>query len=282
MANDILITGLPRAGTTLVVSLLNRLDDVVALHEPIEFMGRPFDRARIYEATIAPYLAATREQILVTRRVRTRITGAEQDDNPYGTDRNDAGLRTSRARLGWISVDKPLSADFLLAAKHPMAFTAVLDRLVGRIPVYAMVRNPLALLGSWASVEGGFNRGRIPVAELLNTEIRQRLAGIDDVIDRQLTILDWMFSQYARYLSREKIITYEELVRSRGSALGVIAPRAVTLALGLESRNDNALYDPVAMLKAANRLMSASGAMWDFYSLADVRALAEQIADRMP
>ena len=280
MANDALITGLPRAGTTLVVSLLNRLDDVVALHEPIEFMTGPLDRARIWDALLAPFLESTRAQILATRRVRTRIIDAENDDNPYGNDRNEAGLRTSRARLDWVAIEKPLTPAFLLAVKHPMAFTATLDRLVDALPVYAVVRNPLALLASWTSVDAAFNLGRIPVAESLNAEIHGRLARLTDAVDRQLAILDWMFGQYARHLPSDRIIFYEDLVNSRGRALRVVAKAAETLDVPLASRNDNALYGRSAMLRLADRLLCASGAMWDFYSPADVRELAERVMDR--
>jgi hypothetical protein len=281
MANDVLITGLPRAGTTLVVSLLNRLDDVVALHEPIEFLQAPLERERAYDALIAPFLASTRAQILAARKARARII-AGRDDNPYGDDRNESGLRTSRTRVDWVSIDKPLTPDFLLAVKHPMAFTALVDDLVARLPVYAVVRNPLALLASWASVEAAFNLGRIPVAESLNAEIHQRLAGLDGIVERQLAILDWMFGQYARHLPRDRIIFYEDLVSSRGSALSVVSARAGALDVPLESRNDNTLYDRSAMLGIADRLLSAPGAMWDFYSRADVEALAGRVARGAP
>src|SRR5947199_3899761 len=33
---NVLITGIPRSGTTLVCSLLNKVPDVVALHEPMD------------------------------------------------------------------------------------------------------------------------------------------------------------------------------------------------------------------------------------------------------
>jgi len=48
-----------------------------------------------------------------------------------------------------IEVDKQLSPDFLLVMKHNSAFAGVLDRLVRRLPVYAVVRNPLSILSSW-------------------------------------------------------------------------------------------------------------------------------------
>lgn len=35
--NNIILTGLPRSGTTLSVHLLNKLPNTVGLHEPIKF-----------------------------------------------------------------------------------------------------------------------------------------------------------------------------------------------------------------------------------------------------
>jgi hypothetical protein len=34
--NDVVLTGLPRSGTTLTCHLLNKLPDTVALHEPMQ------------------------------------------------------------------------------------------------------------------------------------------------------------------------------------------------------------------------------------------------------
>jgi len=278
MANDVLITGLPRSGTTLVVSLLNRLDDVVALHEPMDFSETPLAGLRPFDEALAPYLEQTRTLILTDGRVQTRVIEGKEDDNPYGADRDDTGLRTSRARRAWANVDKALTPDFLLAIKHPMAFTAILDQIVGRLPVFAVVRNPLALLASWASVAGNFNRGRIPVAEALNPEIRQRLGELDDVVDRQLAILDWMFSQYLHHVPRRQIIVYEDLIASRGRALGVVAARASNLDVPLEPRNENPLYDKTAISRVADRLLAMPGPVWEFYSRGDVQMLAERFA----
>ena len=37
--SDIILTGVPRAGTTLAYRLLNGLESLVALNEPIDFAG---------------------------------------------------------------------------------------------------------------------------------------------------------------------------------------------------------------------------------------------------
>src|SRR5687767_7958241 len=114
MARNALITGLPRSGTTLVVALLNRLDDVVALHEPMNFSESPLSGSTPYDSAIAPFLKQTRSQILKERRVRTRLLG-DGTDNPYGSERNERGLRTSKVKLGSMPIEKDLSEDFLLA-----------------------------------------------------------------------------------------------------------------------------------------------------------------------
>ena len=71
----LLLTGLPRSGTTLVCSLLNRLPDTVALAEPnIVDLHGDGDRA-VWE--IAAFVAMTRAVALETGRVPSRaIRGA--------------------------------------------------------------------------------------------------------------------------------------------------------------------------------------------------------------
>lgn len=273
---NVVLTGLPRSGTTLAVSLLNRLDDVVALHEPIDFSVRPLSGPSPWQSAVEPYFAEARRSILSEKRIETRVfEGGE--DNPFGAARDAAGLRTSKTWIAPVAITKPLTPDFTLVVKHPMAFTAVVDKLVPHVPVFAIIRNPLALLASWASVDGNFNRGRIPVAESLNDEIRTRLAACGDVLARQLVIIDWMFSQYARYLRPTSLIRYEDVVKSRGRALAVISDNAARLDAPLEERNANHLYDPATMLRCAEALLKHDGAQWQYYTRAAVEELASQI-----
>jgi broad-specificity NMP kinase len=63
---NVLITGTPRSGTTLVCSLLNKLPDIVALHEPMnvfDFVSRSDDEiAHMIDKFCAESRKSLREQ----------------------------------------------------------------------------------------------------------------------------------------------------------------------------------------------------------------------------
>ena len=159
-------------------------------------------------------------------------------------------------------------------AKHPAPFTALLETLVERFPVYGVIRNPLAILSSWQTVPFPVSRGHVTaVAERLDPKLGTSLAGIEDRLDRLFHLLDWFFDKYTRLLPEERIVRYESMIASRGAALSAITERAATLDEPLESRNRAAVYDADAMTKLGERLLESDGPYWRFYTKDDVRGL---------
>ena len=72
---NVLITGTPRSGTTLVCSLLNKLPDIVALHEPMnvfDFVGRGGEEtAKMIEKFCAESRKSLHEQGFAISMVRS-------------------------------------------------------------------------------------------------------------------------------------------------------------------------------------------------------------------
>jgi hypothetical protein len=211
------------------------------------------------------------------KRAISRNVGGAVTDNPYGKDQSDAGLRQSIVSRGGIVIDKKLSQDFMLLIKHNSAFTAVLEGLVKRFPVYAVVRNPLATLASWSSVDANERSGHAGGAERLDADLRANLAAIDDDLDRQIYLLGWFHGQFRRYLPEWSIIRYESIVESGGSALSVVRPEAEDLSEPMESRNKNKLYDYQSMLRIGERLLNSEGAYWEFYAKESVERLLNEL-----
>ena len=79
MNRNLIITGIPRSGSTLACSLLNRLPDVVALNETMnigELLALPDAESRV--RAIADYFAETRRTIDRTGKVpQLRVAGSE-------------------------------------------------------------------------------------------------------------------------------------------------------------------------------------------------------------
>jgi hypothetical protein len=291
-----LVTGLPRSGTTLTCELLNRLDDVVALDEPMvgdelaaphapSLLGRV--RARWAHTpervpnddvcdNIEAFALAMRRSLLsegtaVSKHVDGQIRGTKVPDRRPGS-----GLRTRMAYKGVIRVDKQLAPDFLLVMKHNSAFAGVVDRLVRRLPVYAIVRNPLSVLSSWQTVPFPIQRGHANLAERFDPQLARDLEATPDRLDRQFHLLAWFFGRFRAHLPAHAVIRYEDIVASGGGALAVIAPSADRLHEPLRSRNAADVYDRDEMNRIAERLLATDGPWWDLYSRASVEDLVAQ------
>jgi len=279
---NVLITGTPRSGTTLLCSLLNKLPDTVALHEPMnvwEFPSCP-DANAIAEV-IETFCAETRKSLHEHGFAMSKHVGGHIPDNVAAEQVNRSGTRLRHTEHGPVFVEKPLSQNFVLAIKHPVAFSALLETLTQRFECFAIIRNPLATLASWNSLAWlNVRQGHAPIGEKLDSQLHRDLAAEPDAIERQLHILEWFYTRFRRILPERAIIKYEDLVASRGRELAKFFPGAVNFDENLSSKNVNKFYNRALMVDLGERLLRRTGVMWDFYSKRDVEALiAEASSD---
>lgn len=291
MAANVLITGLPRAGTTLTTELLGGLPDCVAVDEPMD-MGRllqgaeqlqPGTRWRLRRPTpkrvvdrdraadnVVRYCDESRDSLLrdgtvVSKHVDGGVRGSKVAD-----ELTPDGKRTRLARRGVIHIERPLTPDFTLFVKHNSAFTGILPQLKARMPIFAIVRNPLAILASWNTVPFAVGRGHATLAERLDPDLKRELARRADLFDRQIYLLDWFFDRFVQYLGSANTIRYEDIISSEGAALSVVHPAAANVRAGLTSRNQARVYDPELMKVLGDRLLVADGPYWSYYEREDV------------
>ena len=272
---NVLITGTPRSGTTLVCSLLNKLPDTVALHEPMnvwEFPNLPHPQA-ITEA-IEEFCVKSRRSLKEDGIATSTHVAGEIRDNIAAGRPSRSGSRRRQGERGRVFIDKPLSDNFALAIKHPVAFTAVLELLSKRFECFAIIRNPLATLASWNSLEWiNVKNGHVPIGEKLDPDLQQLLASTPDCTERQLHILEWFYQRFVDFLPPESVIKYEDVVSSRGRELVKLIPAAATLDEPLTSRNLNKFYDSALMVTLGEKLLARESIIWNLYSKADVEQL---------
>ncbi len=278
MNRNLIITGIPRSGSTLACSLLNRLPDVVALNETMnvgELLALPDAESRV--RAIADYFAETRRTIDRTGKVpQLRVAGSE--GNMFLPEAS-TGRKSAKRGSAMVDVGKVLPAGYWLALKHLNAFAALLPELQQRFDCLALVRNPLATLASWHTLAHPMERGHMPVAEALDEGLAQRLAGIDEGRERRLALLDWYYRRFTDSLGAERIQRYEDIMATNGGCLAQVLPSASDLPIvvrePLESRNESLLYGAAAEAKAdAEALLEDRGhACWRVYEQADVKAL---------
>lgn len=282
--NDVLLTGLPRSGTTLSCELLNLVPGTVALDEPMSWddLAAGVDPGLLAPAqacaNVALFMARTRQSVLtqgaaVTKHVGGKVTGKKISDQS-----GESGTRVGLAERGVVTIDKELGSDFTLVVKHVAGFTALLDQLSQRFPVFALVRNPLAVLNSWQTVPLPIREGHVVIGEALDTSLADRLATVEDRLERQFLLLDWFFGRFRDLLPESAIIRYEDLVAEGGRTLAGISPGATDLAVALRSRNHNpSVYDQAATAALGARLLDRDGAWWAFYPPDSVRRLLDEL-----
>lgn len=230
-----LLTGIPRGGTSVCTRLLAELPDTVALSEPLQnsdFTDCPDPTSAA--ARIAERLAQIRRQVVEEGTAPALNVSGQLSDQRVEAPGGNAGLRRPQGHVSDIPVAASLSGDFRLVVKQNALFTALLGELRKHFHCLALVRNPLEVLASWQTVDLPVNRGRLPAGERYDAALSGALDATENVLERQLLILDWFFARYRESLPGERILRFEQ-VRESGAqvlaeALGIEGPAAEPLA----------------------------------------------------
>lgn len=272
--HDTALTGVPRGGTTLACRLLGEAVDSVALFEPMPVDELPLPADAACDAVL-DYFRGVRARIRRERRAPSRLHAGQVPDNPY-TDRGPNTGRAWRVEPGEMVVAKPLTEHFHLLIKHNAAFMALLPLLTRRMPVLGVLRNPLAVLCSWHSVDLPVSHGRLPAGERLDPVLAQRLAAIPDVPTRQLLIIDWCFERLLRWLPPERLLRYEDIVADGGTSL-LAAAGLVGVPADLRNRNASPQCERDQVARQAEALLRHGGPGVDAYGSTSIEALATAI-----
>lgn len=274
--NNIILVGLPRAGTTLTCHLINKLPDAVALNEPMQpstFKGINSSQA---VSKVKQFYIDQRKSLLENGTAVSKTHGGQVPDNPLRGMDSNTGTRTRIIDSSVLEVKKELPNDFTLVVKHNAFFAAILAELANSFSCFAVVRNPLSVLLSWNSVEFPVSNGYAPAAENFDKKLEKMLRSEDDKITRQIDLLSWYYNKIYKYVPESNVMKYEEIISSGGSALRKIVPSAVKLNEPLKSKNKNPVYDTSLKPMLAKRLLEISkGGYLHYYSKDSVKEMLE-------
>lgn len=276
LSRFIVLTGLPRSGTSMLCRMLTQVDDVVALNEGLVLghLSSPQD--------IPPFLHAEFErihaQLRETRMAPARHEQGRQVDNHFNRSSENRQLKLQKSE---IAFDKPLSPCFTLAIKHNAIFTLALESICAHgFRVYAQVRNPLAVLGSWNTLNIPVSRGKVRKMEVLDSALNARIEQVEDLQEKQIILLDDYFKRYRDHLDQDQILHYEQLCASPSVELSKIvhAQVPVNSVAPVESLNHSELYDSELMRRHFEMLLKMDeGAGWrHFYTEDELFNLIQQ------
>lgn len=271
---DVILTGLPRTGTTLACKLLSEVNEVVGLNEPMAPEYFPNREAAV--DAVAQCFEDFRTSLWEKGEAPARTASGKVTDNAYSKQVD--GSRARKVERTVVQFDQPQNKNFTLVMKHCAEFSLILPELTERFACYAMVRNPIAVLGSWHSVNVPVSRGRVAKSARLLPHFYEALEAVEGLQEKQLFIMDWYFNQF-KGLPETHIIRYEHLVRNAAEALSVIDTRMHGLEQSLDSQNTSSIYDSSYLAEIGAKLLDSDNACWNFYSKEEVAALLKNYID---
>ena len=209
---DLIVTGIPRSGTSYVCRSLDGFDNVAVVNEPaILFEGLGYGP----EPWIVPVLHAD---------LRARIDGGEAVQNKLDA-RGDLTEDTAVHEALASYRPRLRDGDWVLATKNTLAYMARLDGLFRVMPdvrVVACVRHPLDTLASWKGTFAHLASGdpsALPVGGLadpfLPAHLRDGLSNIARLSDPAVRRAAWwclLAEEILRWRDRIEIVRYEDLV----------------------------------------------------------------------
>lgn len=212
---DLILTGVPRAGTSLAAAVIDHAPDSLCLSEPDRHVDLMWEAASAedFVARLSQEFNTIRRTILAGGSVADRRRSDGGPITNYFTDPLPDGRREAAfticnvTRLG-------LSAHFVLGVKHNALYSAVLPEIVAstRFRVVTMIRDPVALLISWRSLDLPISRGRLPVGERFWPELRSLCRADLELTVKQIRICELLFSRFLQSAGQVAILRYEELV----------------------------------------------------------------------
>ena len=222
---NVLLTGMPRSGTTMVTAIINQQPNAIGLAEPIQLV-RHGDRLRAVEE-IKRFVTEARASLLAKEPVATKHVGGAIPYNWVEAPTTSGSLRRVLEERSKISFHKELTEEFTLVVKHPAEFTALLDLLRAEFKVFAMIRNPLAVLAAWQTVDMPVNRGTMPMLEAFAPPaFIERLNSATSRLHRQVLLIEFQLQTYT-LLPSSQIIRYEDTLVDAQDALRPILPISV-------------------------------------------------------
>ncbi|HET9218757.1 MAG TPA: sulfotransferase [Terriglobia bacterium] len=234
MPRDLILTGIPRSGTTLLTAMVDSVPHAVALNEPQwqrewVLRNRQGTTAKDFAAWLSTDFVETRRKLLdgepiLDRRLR---------DGSAVTDyyRRRSISRRSNEAFQLVPLVRPdLQPDFILAMKHTGLYLGVLGELLElrQFQIIAILRHPVGVICSWNDVPIPLGEGKMPGAAVYWKEMDDLTRSGRPVLQKQVAIYDLICRRIHDFRDRLRIIRYEDLVQN---------PNILGAELGCDLRN---------------------------------------------
>ncbi|WP_154222855.1 sulfotransferase [Marinicella rhabdoformis] len=214
-AENVLITGIPRSGTSLVMSLLSKNKANICFSEP-SFMREIKQNANC-KADVTNQLIlkidALRYQISIGEPVMIRVKkdSHELPDNYFKRDvTNGETLIQKVSTETQVTLNNSMF-DKVFIIKNNLLFTSCLESLVHPFKVIAIIRDPVSTICSWLSLNIPVSKGRVQSGLKFSKSLSD-MVNAPELLMKQIQIYDWFCYKYRKMEGAISTLKYEELV----------------------------------------------------------------------
>lgn len=245
MINNYLITGIPRSGTTLLTSLLSKSCATV-FSEPswLKEVRREGVTPEEFSKCFIKKLNSLRDDLQKRKPILLKVSKFYKGQPSNYYVRNTAGeIINDKEELPTLLNPKAYNQPFII--KSNAQFTACLTELIKfrRVKISCVIRNPIAVIMSWRSLDIPVSHGNMKIAEQYNKDYLAFVAPAKSLLEKQVLMVDWFFAEYSKHAKRISIIKYEELVNKPNQILSQWSFYDRTMGVSLKNHNKSSNYD---------------------------------------
>lgn len=216
MPDNVLLTGIPRSGTTLMTALIDGMDDSVALNEPAWQFEWLQDKGQVDPQDFAQWLVKDFARIRHDLLHGIAVPERRREDGTAVTNYHRLKQQDPEAAKSYATTDftrAGLSPNFTLAMKHVGPYMGALPDIVATkaFRVIAIVRNPVGVIASWNEVPIPVGQGKMPGAAVQWKEMATLTQTPMPLLEKQVRLYDLLVQRLYELREHIEILTYEEL-----------------------------------------------------------------------
>jgi len=262
---EYIVTGIPRSGTSLVLSLLESNKNVLCFSEPpwIKSIRDASDSGTQLIKSLKQKLVSLRNDIAQGNSIEM-VYQEGRNNSPDNYFKRESGTIKKNRKNHRVILDKHHSKSCFVIKANAI-FTATLDDFIrDNWHIVPVVRDPLFVLMSWNTVPIASSKGKVKVVEKFSKTLKE-IGQQTPLIKRQVLLLDWYFKQYERF-GKEHVLYYEDLIKNPDYEINKFFPNKQSKINILTSKNTNNRYtnEPVDFYKKA--LKKYGNSLNNFYS----------------
>jgi hypothetical protein len=216
MPRDVIVTGIPRSGTTLTAALIDGLPNTVCLNEPEWQTGNRFKDPSDFVKWLVGDFVKIRQNLLRGEPVQDRRAIKDQAAvTNYFSRHPESGKM--KVNYKFVDLVRPgLTPDFTLAIKHNGPYLALLKAIIDMrwFTIIAIVRHPVEVLYSWRTLEVPISRGEMPNATPYWPAMAELVKMPMDLLEKQVKMYDLMCKRIYNLRQHLHLLPYEELLKN--------------------------------------------------------------------